>query len=398
MKFRAKSIALLTALAITSVSLYGCGEKEQAPEETPVKQEQTAEEKDTEEKSNTAETVEITDHAGRTVEIPAPEKLEKVYFTSPAGMIFAYTMNPEKMAGSSIELTEDEAKYLPDLAALPSLGGIQIGSELNKEEIISSGAQIILQVGTSKIKDSDISDADELQDQLDIPVVVVTGLFEEMDMTYELLGEIYGEEERAAELASYAKEIISDVEEKLSDLSEDEKVRVYYAQGPEGLETEPASSERSTILKYAQANNVAEVDAKEVKGRSPVSMEQVLEWNPELIISSSDSRSGTYSHIKEDPVWQEIKAVQDGEVYQTPELPFSWMDRPPSVNRVLGLQWLANLLYPEKYDIDIVENTKEFCSKFYNVELTDEDVSYILEGAVRGDSSDSPSKTESQEQ
>ena len=58
--------------------------------------------------------------------------------------------------------------------------------------------------------------------------------------------------------------------------------------------------------------------------------------------------------------------VKDGRVYTMPNTPFSWCDRPPSVNRFLGIQWVANMLYPKAYDVDMVEVTKEFYSLLYH--------------------------------
>ena len=33
-------------------------------------------------------------------------------------------------------------------------------------------------------------------------------------------------------------------------------------------------------------------------------------------------------------------------MYQVPNAPFDWFDRPPSVNRLIGTWWLASILYP----------------------------------------------------
>ena len=79
-----------------------------------------------------------------------------------------------------------------------------------------------------------------------------------------------------------------------------------------------------------------------------------------------------------------VKAVEDGRVYTMCQTPFSWLDRPPAVNRFIGLQWLTNLLYPEAYDIDIVETTKEFYSLFYHRDLTDDQVQELLGNSYRG--------------
>ena len=54
------------------------------------------------------------------------------------------------------------------------------------------------------------------------------------------------------------------------------------------------------------------------------------------------------------------------------------------MNRFIGLQWLANLLYPEAYDIDIVEETKNFYSMFYHRDLTDDQVIELLGNSYQG--------------
>ena len=59
-------------------------------------------------------------------------------------------------------------------------------------------------------------------------------------------------------------------------------------------------------------------------------------------------------------------------------LPYNWIDRPPSVIKVLGAKWLGNLVYPEYFDYDIVAEAKEFFRLFYGWELKDEQLNNIL--------------------
>lgn len=330
--------------------------------------------------------VEITDHANRKVEIPSPDKIEKVFFTSPLGMIYIYTLAPDKLAGLPYDLGENEAKYLlPYMKELENLGGMQAGAEMNREKIIDSGAQVIFSIGPNVIDDNDISEADKLQEQTKIPVVLVDSNMEKIDECYKLLGEIFGKEEEAKKLSDYCENILKDVTEKVSKIPEEKRVSVYYAEQNDGLSTEPESSSHAVALKYAGAKNVATVEAKAGSGMSKVSMEQVIEWNPDVIISWGDARGGAYSKILEDENWSNIKAVKDRKVYSMPNAPYSWLDRPPSVNRFLGIQWAANLLYPEEYDINIAEKTKEFYSLFYHVDLTDEEVNEVLTNATQKD-------------
>jgi iron complex transport system substrate-binding protein len=61
-----------------------------------------------------------------------------------------------------------------------------------------------------------------------------------------------------------------------------------------------------------------------------------------------------------------------------PNAPFAWCDRPPGVNRFIGIQWVANMLYTDLYDIDMVERVKEFYKIMYWVEISDADALDLL--------------------
>jgi iron complex transport system substrate-binding protein len=48
------------------------------------------------------------------------------------------------------------------------------------------------------------------------------------------------------------------------------------------------------------------------------------------------------------------------------------------MNRVIGLLWLSNLLYPNDFEFDMHEVTKEFFRKFWHYEMSDEETDEIL--------------------
>lgn len=54
------------------------------------------------------------------------------------------------------------------------------------------------------------------------------------------------------------------------------------------------------------------------------------------------------------------------------------MSRPPAPNRIVGINWMGDVLYPEYFDNDIVAETKEFYDLFYRYELCDEEVEELL--------------------
>jgi len=70
-----------------------------------------------------------------------------------------------------------------------------------------------------------------------------------------------------------------------------------------------------------------------------------------------------------------------GRVHLPPRAPFGWIDEPPGVNRLLGIQWLVATLYPGTGTGDIRAIAKDFCSRFYHVKLSDAQLAAIFAAA-----------------
>jgi len=128
------------------------------------------------------------------------------------------------------------------------------------------------------------------------------------------------------------------------------------------------------------------VPGQQSYGHTPVSMEQVLRWNPEVIISGYDHTSSPgefYRKVWSNPAWKKVAAVRNREVFETPQYPFNWIDRPPSVNRIIGIKWLANLFYPEIFHYDMRQETRKFYKTFYHTDLSEGQLNQILATAVK---------------
>ena len=75
-----------------------------------------------------------------------------------------------------------------------------------------------------------------------------------------------------------------------------------------------------------------------------------------------------------------LKAVRDGRVHLSPTMPFCWVDFPPSVNRLIGLGWLAKILYPDKFPEDIRAQTRDFYTMFYHRTPDNSQIDHVLAG------------------
>lgn len=337
------------------------------------------------EKNNSQATVTITDMAGRKVTIP--KTIQNVYSSSPMGDVLMYTLAPSKIVGKTWTLDDAERSFLIDeYVKKPVLGGwFGKNTTGNPEVILKAHPDIVLSMGN--LNTTDISSADRIEEKLGIPVIMLNSQLTTLDSTYRFLGKILGLAERADTLAAYCKSTIDLAVSTVSKIPDSKMVRVYYAEGLVGLETDPEGSMHTEVLKMVGGKNVAKIPLPGSYGRGTVSFEQILVWKPELILVCLDRGHphGTehYTNILSHQSWQTIDAVKKGNVYCIPSLPFNWFDRPPSVNRLIGIRWLGNLLYPDYFKIDIKRETKEFYKLFYHKDLTDDELAAVLENAVR---------------
>nr|WP_319538717.1 ABC transporter substrate-binding protein [uncultured Methanospirillum sp.] len=317
----------------------------------------------------------ITDMAGRQVTVP--ETINAAIGTAPPVTVMTYIIAPDKLVGFNSNY--NSSKYLPDkYKNLPNIGGTQGQSKLNAESFFKYNPDVILN-GQVISPFKDANSIDDIQNQLNpVPVIVVGDITNISNfapgMTF--LGQLYNNPEKAEEFNTFYENIYKKVSEKTASIPESERKKVYYAEGPEGLMTDPASSNHAQPLNVCNGINVADIEWTNMVGRTPVSIEQIMKWNPEVIIAADKQ---FYNKVFSDPNWAEIKAVKDKQVYLVPSDPFNWYDRSPGVNIVMGIPWTAKILYPDKFtDMDLKALTKEFYTQFYHYDMTDQEADDLL--------------------
>jgi iron complex transport system substrate-binding protein len=100
-------------------------------------------------------------------------------------------------------------------------------------------------------------------------------------------------------------------------------------------------------------------------------------WNPDVIITIDQDFA---ANVSSDPAWSPVAAVRAHRVHLSPKLPFGWVDFPPTVNRLIGLWWLAKILYPDLFPEDLRALTHEFYARFYHVTPSDAQIDRVLAG------------------
>lgn len=317
----------------------------------------------------------LTDGAGRTVMVPT--EVSRVFAGGPPAGLVLYSLAPQKMLGWAMAPSRAALGFLGRDADLPVYGRLAgRGGEANLETVLRLKPDLIVDIGMTT--GTFLSLADKVQGATGIPYLLLDGRLQALPATYRLLGRALGAEAAAEERARWIETRLDAITQKLAAVPQDARPRVYLARGPSGLESARTGSINVEAVEAAGGRNVVG-DALGSGGLVTLSMEQVLAFDPDVIVALDPA---FFARLATDPAWRELRAVKAGKAVLAPQLPFPWVDYPPSVNRVLGVVWLAALLYPEQMDRDVAGAAKAFYPLFYHRDLTGAELEALLANAV----------------
>jgi iron complex transport system substrate-binding protein len=318
---------------------------------------------------------EVTDSVGRKVTVP--DRVERVMAAGPTAAVLLYVLAPEKMIGWPNAPRLEERPYMrPAYRDLPEHGRLTgRGDTANIEVVLQAKPDLVFDFGS--VTPTYVSLADRVQRQTGLPYLLIDGRLERSAASVRLLGGVIGVPERAEAIARYIEETEKLVDGRLKDLPEGARRRVYLARQPNGLETGLRGSINTEIVERAGGLNVAE-RATGRGGIANVSVEQLLAWAPDTVITWDRN---FFRRVYDDPVWAPVPAVKERRVYLSPRVPFGWIDVPPSINRFIGLRWIASLLYPDRFPEDFRAGVRDFYQLFYQVDLDEPGLDRLLDAA-----------------
>lgn len=320
------------------------------------------------------ETRMFTDSTGRTVELPA--QIDRIAVSGSLAKMIVFAIAPDKMVGIPTPWDETELPFVPEqYRSMTAIGQLYGGKgEMNPEQLLVANPQVVIDVGESK---GTISEGmDELTEQTGIPFVHIEASLSTLDQAYTMLGELLGMEDEAAVLSAYCKEIY---DRTVAISGSVDKVSLLYITGEEGLNVIARDSYHSEVIDML-ADNQAVIESPSSKGTgNEVDLEQLYMWDPAVILFSD---CGVADTAKDDPAWQVLTAIANDTYYKVPVGPHNWMGFPPSCQRLLGMMWMAKILYPEAADYDLYAETARFYDLFYHWELTQDEFNALTAGSV----------------
>lgn len=318
---------------------------------------------------------EITDMSGRKVIVP--DTVTKVYCASPPATYMLYAVDPMLIAGLNYPFNPKEERYLnPAMASLPVIGGwFGQGRTPSQEALLQIKPDIMI---VWKWKNSAVNDKiEKTAQQLKLPLVYIRiDHLSDYAKAFQFMGDLLHREKRARDLSDYAANTLKSIESAISDIPDDKKVSVYYAEAADGLSTECDKSVHAELIPLAGGKNIHKCEAEDDFGMVRITIEQVMLNNPDVIVAQEKSFT---DQVFGNPIWQSVRAVKNKRVYPIPKYPFNWFDRPPSFMRLLGIQWLTNLLYPDRYVFALPKETKAFYKLFLGIEPDDKALQEVLQ-------------------
>ena len=305
----------------------------------------------------------LLDQADRIVTVPRP--IERVVTTFPSVTRAIIVVDGiDRIVGVSSVLTKYSDKMLclqayPELKEISTVG---MHTEPNAELILALQPDVIFSWSGS---------ADVLQEKTGIPVITITtpSYFDEGSWeSYRLAGRVLGKAEKVEELISYANEKIGEVTEVTSEIPEDEKPKVYFVSCCQGICDITKTWGRYAPGDLAGGINVAK-DQVLSSGSSIVSKEQIIDWNPDMILLHGGSKTNQWDlsteDILADPDLQTVNAVKTENVYYTKGYMIGW-DPATGITETF---YMAKLFHPDEFeDLDVEAENNEILERFYGTD------------------------------
>ena len=381
---RLVSMILTGALVL---SLAGCGNTNTASNVTESKtvavEAESSEVVISDEAVAEAESVEETtakrtfvDDAG--VEMEVPEKIDRIVVGAwqMAAPLAVYLGGGEKIVGmapASLKAAENGllGELYPEL--LDAETEFYNGGEINMEELLKLDPDIVIGVGEEQA---------EAIRAAGIPATVVSVSKWDYDVieTYshwlETFDAIFGGSAYNGDVTEYSRQVQAAIQEKVSTIAEEDKkkVMILFSYSDATMTTSSKGFFGQSWCDLTGAINVGE--GIESLGSAAINMEQVYEWNPDVIIITNFTKAqpeDLYNNTIGSDDWSSVNAVKNKQVYKMPL--GIYRSYTPGADTPVTLQWFAKAVYPELFeDVDVEQIARDYYKDFYGFELTDEQI------------------------
>ena len=314
-------------------------------------------------------------------QITVPAESKRIATTAPAYTTAVLLLGgADKLVALEDNYGKNEwikGKY-PQLANLPVVFS---GNEVNMEELTKQDPDLVIyasRYGENNLK--------QLQDLGIATVSSPKGSDKQGNKIDQLrarqvyLGEVIGgvQLDKAKKYSEEYLAIRSEIEAKTASIPETERPTVVQLSGAgDSLQANNGSAIGQELITLAGGVNAgagATGESKGPSGQTKIDPEQLLSWNPELLLVDSTKIRDS---IKSDPVLSGLKAVQNNNIIVIPNGAMAWAYNGPE--EYLNMYFFAKAVHPELFkDVDMEARTKAFYKEYFGFDLTDDDVKHLF--------------------
>jgi iron complex transport system substrate-binding protein len=318
--------------------------------------------------------VTITDMAGRRVTLPAPENIRRVAIQTSPQVLEAYAIGvQDKLCAvtNAVKMWKTLTRVDPRLATVPATrsGNAQI----NIEALLGTNPDVCI---------GGDMDMQAIEAATGLPTLHISqglpgAFFDQLKKEMSFFGAVFARGDRAKVFNEHLDRVQTAVRSATADLMPDKRLRVLMAYNADHLTTYGGNTFMDEWIEAAGCVNAAKavssLGGKE-GGLTTVSLEQVLAWNPDMIVLDA----GRPQDLYQDAVWSKLAAVKNRKVYRLPVGLFIW-NRPSCEAGAMLPEWLALTAYPDRFkNIDAIGEVKRFYREVFHFAFTDADVAKIL--------------------
>jgi iron complex transport system substrate-binding protein len=219
------------------------------------------------------------------------------------------------------------------------------------------------------VEDDYVKALEAISGRTHLPGIILDGRLTNLPNVYRKLGAALGVPERGERLAAEAQRILDKYRSTLAAAP----VKAYLACSQNGLSPCLAGHSFGEAAELLGAANVAGSTA--TAPRRPLTVDEIRAFAPTVIIAASKTSA---TALRTDPAWRDVPGVAGRRVHVPPDVPFNWGPRPPSVNRLLGMIWLAYALPERPFDDAFFADVAAFFATFYHYTPTQEQLRKLV--------------------
>ncbi|MHA7878979.1 MAG: ABC transporter substrate-binding protein [Saccharospirillum sp.] len=329
-----------------------------------------------------AQSVSVEDQYGRTVELDKPAERIVTIPIPAASMAVAVDGNDERLAGmhplSKTALVDGIlGDFFPGTRDIPS-DIVGQGFAPNIEALLTVNPDLVFQWGHQG------QDIVAPLEALEVPLVLMRYGSEEDAVDWlNLMGALTGNPEKADQLVTWRTDTLADVRAATADIPESDKPRVlYFLRFNSELRVAGAGTYNDFYIDLAGGIN----PAAEQNGWLTVDPEQVLAWDPDVILLNGFEDDLSPADVFNNSLYSNVSAVREQRVYQLPLGGYRW--DPPNQESPLTWKWVAMNLHPDTLDWPLREDIASAYAWIYGQTPTAQQIDGILRLEAHDQSAD----------